>query len=482
MAKLIKTKIVATVGPASQDVGVLMRLIAAGVDCFRINFSHGTADQHQLMLDNIRAAARRQRATVAVMGDLCGPKIRVGAVQGGGVLLAEGTEITIQRKPVEGTAARISTTLAELIDDVRAGQRILLDDGKLELKVVRREPPKRVVCRVITGGVLAGGKGLNLPQTNLRLPALTEKDKRDAAWIASRDFDYVALSFVRRASDVTGLRKILTRSGSAAKIVAKIEKPQAMRNIDSILKVADAVLVARGDLGVEMPLPQVPLAQKRLVDLAGRAGKCCIVATQMLETMTESPSPTRAEVSDVANAVFDGADAVMLSGETAVGKHPVRAVKMMNEIARRVEDHLRDTDGDAHYGRRLSDDQRAGVVSGPLAAIARAVRALACGGEVRAVVAYSLTGSTAQALSKMRLPVPILMLTPTERAAQQACLYYGVQSARADLVEHTREVLAVAARHIRKLRWARKGQKVLVVSGRPLGKSGNTNTLVVHAV
>jgi len=482
---MIKTKIVATVGPASWDVPVLSRLVQAGADVFRINFSHGTPAERQRCLDNIRTVQRRGGEAIAVMADLCGPKIRVGKIVGGGVLLTAGSKLTIQRKTIEGTAERISTTLAELIDDVRRGQKILLDDGKLEVVVVARRPPEEITCRVVTGGVLGSGKGINLPETDLSLSALTEKDRTDARWIGKRDFDYVALSFVQQAADVKALRRMLRRAGSEAKIVAKIEKPKAMENIEEIIDAADAVLVARGDLGVEMALPEVPLAQKHLVRLCERAGKCCIIATQMLESMTACPTPTRAEVSDVANAVLDGADAVMLSGETAVGKYPVKAVKMMTQIARRVEKPTLYSEAGGPPSRRFADalDGRAGAgIEAPTVAVARAVHTLVHNEDVRAVVAYTLTGNTALMLGKMRLPVPILALTPSERVMQQACLFYGVQACMADLVEHTRDVLTVAARRIRKLRWARRGQKIVVVSGRPLGKPGNTNTLVVHTV
>ncbi len=481
MPTMIKTKIVATVGPATRGVTELTKLIKAGVDVFRINFSHGTIDEHDEMLTNIRAASKKLGAPLAVMADLCGPKIRVGQIEGGGVLLAEGNRLIIQRKPVVGTAERISTTLAELIDDVRVGQRILMDDGKLELKIIERKPPNRIVCQVVVGGILGSGKGVNLPQTSLKLSALTEKDHKDAAWIAKHDFDYVALSFVQRAADIRALRRILDKAKSEARIIAKIEKPQAMKNIDTILKAADALLVARGDLGVEMPMPEVPIAQKQLVALCEQAGKPCIVATQMLETMTTSPTPTRAEVSDVANAVFDGADAVMLSGETAVGKYPVKAVTMMNSIALRVERHLATIDHSQSH-RRFSDLREARTFTGPTAAIARAVHTLVAHEDIKAVVAYTLTGDTALKLAKMRLSAPVLALTPNRRVVQQAALYYGVRPGHADMVEHTRDVLSQAAKHVRRLRWASKGQKIVVVSGRPLGKGGLTNTLVVHTV
>ena len=494
---MIKTKIVATVGPASRDVPVLTRLIKAGVDVFRINFSHGTLAEHEQTLKNIRRVSDDLGEPLAVMADLCGPKIRVGKICGGGALLVKGAEITIQRKAVEGTAVRISTTLPELIDKVRKGRKIRLDDGKIELEVVRRPRTNEVLCRVVIGGILSSGKGVNLPSTNLSLSALTEKDRADAKWIARRDFDYVALSFVQKASDVKALRKILAGSGSEARIIAKIEKPQAVRNIDAIIDAADGILVARGDMGVEMNLSEVPLVQKRLARLCAETGKVCIVATQMLETMTEAPTPTRAEVSDVANAILDGTDAVMLSGETAVGKYPEKAVRMMNNIARRTERYINEVRADRHRlqcGELFSEPnelpsdrkrkhKRAGDrIPDDLLVVARATCAMVHSETVRAVVTFTLSGNTARVLSKMRLPVPILALTPSERVMQQACLCYGVCARRVKMFEHTREILPVAAREIRRLRWARKGDKIAVVSGRPLRKPGTINTLVVHTL
>ncbi len=495
---MIKTKIVATVGPASRDVPVLTKLVKAGVDVFRINFSHGTLDEHEQLLKNIRRVSDDLNEPLAVMADLCGPKIRVGKVCDGGALLEKGAEITIQRKPVTGNAKRISTTLPELIDRVRKGQKIRLDDGKIELEVIRSASAggSKILCRVVTGGVLSSGKGINLPKTNLALSALTEKDRADAKWIAQRDFDYVALSFVQKSADVKALRKILVGAGSEARIVAKIEKPQAVKNIDAIIAEADGVLVARGDMGVEMSLPEVPLVQKRLARLCAETGKSCIIATQMLETMTDNPTPTRAEVSDVANAILDGTDAVMLSGETAIGKYPERAVRMMNSIASRTERYLDEIRTDRrmrrHFKQALSEVEESGhgrrarrtgdQIPDDLLAIARATHALVNSETVRAVVTFTLSGNTARILSKMRLPVPILALTPSERVMQQACLSYGVCARRVKMFEHTREILPVAAREVRRLRWARKGDKIAVVSGRPLRKAGTINTLVVHTL
>jgi pyruvate kinase len=471
----IKTKIVATLGPASWDLPAVTSLASAGVDVFRLNFSHGTIEQHARSLANVRTAAQTLKRPLAVLADLCGPKIRVGPIAGGAITLADGAELIIQREPLEGTAARISTTLPELIDEVKTGERLSFNDGRIQLEILRTKAPREIVCRVLCGGELKSAKGVNLPDTDLSLPALTEKDRHDADWIAQQDIDYVALSFVQRARDIEHLRGILTTGGSSARIIAKIEKPQALRNIDAIIEAADAVLVARGDLGVEMDLPEVPVAQKQLAGLCQRAGKCCIIATQMLESMIDSATPTRAEVSDVANAVFDGADAVMLSGETAVGKYSVQAVLMMDAVCQRAERYLDNGHGDCLQHSQLQ-------LSGTDNAVIKAVHHIIHTDDIKAVAVFTVTGATARMLAKMRLEVPILALTPSQRVLQQACLFYGVQAELAETPRHTREVLSQAAQRIRGLKWAKKGEKIVVVSGRPLGKPGCINTIVVHTI
>ena len=469
---MIRTKIVATIGPASGGIDVIRRLVQAGCDVFRVNFSHGGEEQHEEFLRNLRAVEAELGAPLGVMADLCGPKIRVGPIEGGAVLLGDNQRITIRREPIEGNVERISTTLAELVDSVRAGEAILLDDGKLRLEV-EEAAADAVICRVVRGGMLAAGKGMNLPHTALKLSALTEKDRRDAAWIAAREFDYVALSFVRAADDVHQLRRLLAEGGGEAHIVAKIEKPRAVDHIEEIRDAADAVMVARGDLGVEMDLPAVPVAQKRIAALAQAAGKPCIIATQMLETMTDAPVPTRAEVSDVANAVLDHADAVMLSGETAVGKYPVEAVAMMDRIVREMQAY-HDPSAPA-----LPVPQSAHRT---LAAIAGAVREVLAVEDVAAVAVFTLTGTTARMLAKTRLTCPILAISPDLGVVRRMSLYYGVDAFRADAPPHTRNVLDLAAKYALQEGLARSGEKILVISGRPLGVPGATNSLVVHTV
>ncbi len=470
---IIRTKIVATVGPASGDIETIRRLVEAGVDVFRINFSHGSDEQHEQFLAAIRQVEAESDRPIAVMADLCGPKIRVGLIDGGSMLLPEKQRITIHRDPIEGHFDRISTTLGELVEQVRKGDAVLLDDGKIRLEVVEAPGDDRFVCEVVRGGILASGRGVNVPDTPLDLPSLTEKDRRDAAWLAGREFDYVAMSFVRTAKDIAALRKLLEQAGAAAHIVAKIEKPQAVENIDEIVAEADAIMVARGDLGVEMALPAVPVAQKRITRICQEAGKPCIIATQMLESMTTRAVPTRAEVSDVANAVLDHTDAVMLSGETAVGKFPVEAVTVMNDIVANVQ----------AYHDQTAERVRVAYATAPTtAALAAAVREIIATEKIAAIAVFTMTGATARMFSKHRVGCPILGLSPQIGTVRRMCLYYGVAPMEAAMPQHTRQVLGIAGDFALKRGIAKPGDKIIVISGRPLGEPGNTNTLVVHTI
>jgi pyruvate kinase len=468
----IRTKIIATIGPASADRAVLEALVEAGVDVFRINFSHGTEDQRERFFDTVRAIEAARGVHLAVLADLCGPKIRVNPLAEGQMVLVPGQELVIQRSLILGAEGRISTTLRELIDEVDLGQHILLDDGKLRLEVIARGEDE-ITCRVLRGGILLSGKGINLPHSGLSLSALTSKDRHDVDWIAEHDIDYVALSFVRRAEDLRGLRALLIEKGSKAKIIAKIEKPQALDVIDEIIEEADGVMVARGDLGVEMDLPSVPVAQKRIARKCQAAGKACIIATQMLESMTQAPSPTRAEVSDVANAVLDLADAVMLSGETAAGKFPVEAVTTMNNVVSRIE---------AYHDEVVSPSRVVCHASPTVAALAEAVRQISISHDIAAVAVFTATGTTAVVLSKSRLSRPILAMSPSLSVARQIALYYGVIAVQEAAPEHTRDILKIAEEHLLRAKLARRGDNVAVLSGRPIGAPGATNTLVIHHI
>jgi pyruvate kinase len=408
-----------------------------------------------------------------VLADLCGPKIRVGELEGGGWDLAAGDRVTVHRREIVGRDGELSTTFPELVDHVREGDTLLLDDGAIRMEVVDASPARAFVCKVLVGGRLLSGKGINLPRTDLRVGALTDKDVRDAAWLAGRDVDWVALSFVQSASDVRTLRALLEEHGSEAHVVAKIEKPQALAHIEDIVDTSDGVMVARGDLGVEMDLPSVPVAQKRIARLAQERGKVCIIATQMLESMTTSATPTRAEVSDVANAVLDRADAVMLSGETAVGRHPVGAVRMMNEILANVQQYHDETRAPARVTWTRARTE---------SALAAAVREILAHVEVAAVAAFTSSGTTARILSKYRLPCPIIAITQHERTLHRMTLYYGVEPVLSEAPEHTREVLATASREALERGLASRGDRLVVVTGRPIGRPGAANTLVLHEV
>lgn len=468
-----RTKIVATVGPASGSREKLRALVEAGVDVFRINFSHGDDEQRGDFLHHIRAVEHDVGRPVAICGDLCGPKIRVGMIQGGEVELEAGREIVIKRMPVDGTAECISTTLPELVDAVRSGERILLADGRLHLEVVRTSRPEDFTCRVIVGGALSSGKGVNVPETELPISALTEKDLQDIRWIAQRDFDYVALSFVQQAADVDALRRLLDQHGSQAQIIAKIEKPQALNHIDAIIETADAVMIARGDLGVEMDFPVVPIAQKTITHKCQVVGKPCIIATEMLESMIDSPRPTRAEVSDVANAVFDHADAVMLSAESSIGKYPIEAVDAMHRVVVAAEAFLEQ--------RR---DAETVTLSEPstTAALATAVRQVMHMQQIAAIALFTASGTTARLLAKNRPACPILALSSQLGVTRRACLYYGVVPRIVDLPESVEKFLNRSESMAKALHLATSGDRVIVLAGHPIGAAGGTKILIVEEI
>ncbi|HEY8290940.1 MAG TPA: pyruvate kinase [Thermomicrobiales bacterium] len=410
------TKIVATLGPATRDKDVLAALIRAGVDVVRLNFSHGTQDEHAAAYAMVRAIAKRLGQPLAVMQDLQGPKIRTGTLVGGKpVTLHDGATFRITTDDIEGTAERVSTTYQQLPADVQEGERILLDDGHLELRVTAIEGAD-VVTTVVHGGSLSEQKGINLPGVKISVPALTEKDLADLVFGVALGVDYVALSFVRTPHDVRLARAALKRLNSTTPLIAKIEKPEALDDLPGVIDAADGVMVARGDLGVELSPERVPSAQKRIIRLANARGKVVITATQMLESMTTNPEPTRAEASDVFNAILDGTDAVMLSGETAIGAYPIQTVQMMQRIAAQAE-------------MALPDGQERGVRSRQTAsrAIAEAAVQLARDVRARALVVVTRTGYTARLVSSLRPPMPILVLTQDRAVYDSLALWWGLQ-------------------------------------------------------
>jgi pyruvate kinase len=464
------TKIVATLGPATDAPGTLEQFLAAGVDVFRLNASHGTQADHAKRIAAVRQAASGAGAHVGILLDLQGPKIRLGRFEGGRCMLDTGATFTITTENVMGNSERASTGYARFAQEVRPGDRILLADGAVELRAVARDE-KSVRNEVVNGGPIGDHKGINLPGVQVSLPSLTEKDLSDLEFGLASGIDLVALSFVRGAGDVQKLRDRL--GGRPAPIVAKIEKPEAWENIESILGVADGVMVARGDLGVETALEKVPRIQKSIIRRARRSGRFVITATQMLESMIEHPTPTRAEVSDVANAIFDGTDAVMLSAETSMGKYPVEAVRFMSRIANEAEASIR------NKGYQEPPQSQAPTNAETLA---DAAYHAARDSHAAAIVVFTATGSSARLVSRYRPPVSIYAITPHDTTARQLSVSYGVTPLLAPDVSNTDEMLAQMDRVMVEGGFLQPGQLVVFLAGQPVGRAGTTNLMKLHRV
>lgn len=452
-----RTRILATLGPASAKPAVLEALLAAGLDAVRLNFSHGTHDSHAAAYRAVREAAAKAGRTVAVLQDLQGPKIRVGNVAGEGMPVPTGSRLTITTRTVEGANGVVSTEYQDLPKDVRKGDRVLLDDGNIELRV-REVRSRDVICDVVDGGLLKSHKGINVPGAALSAGALTEKDREDARFGLRLGVDFVALSFVRRAKDVEELRALMKKEGRVAPIVAKIEKPQAVEALDEIIAAADGVMVARGDLGVEVSLEMIPAFQKRIIERANRAGKLVITATQMLESMTENPIPTRAEVTDVANAILDGTDAIMLSGETAVGKYPVETVKRMAAIAEATEENLFDFSRPVHPA---SSDEKGDFTPAVVRLAGHAAREV----NPAAIVVFTRSGRSARLLSDERPRAPIAAFTTAEETCNRLGLYWGVRPRRVGEMASTEDLLRLGERRLLEERLAKPGDTVIFVLG-----------------
>ncbi|MDR1213361.1 MAG: pyruvate kinase [Propionibacteriaceae bacterium] len=464
-----RAKIVCTLGPAVDGVDELIRLIEAGMDVARLNLSHGDHDEHGRRLDDVRQAARATGKPVMVLADLQGPKIRLGRFAQGPVELRAGDRFVITTEPVLGTAERASTTFQGLPGDVKAGDSILIDDGRIEL-LARRVEGSEVITEVVTGGQVSDHKGINLPGVAVSVPALTDKDADDLRWALDRGVDMVALSFVRDAADIEPVHAIMDQVGLRLPVVAKIEKPQAVQKLDAIIDAFDAFMVARGDLGVELPFEQVPLVQKRIIQAARTWAKPVVVATQMLESMIAAPLPTRAEASDVANAVMDGADAVMLSGETSVGAYPVEAVAAMERIVGAVEQ-----DGLSQIAAIDWDPRTtSGVVAWGAAEIAQRLA-------VPYIVAFSKTGDTARRIARLRTEIPVLCFTPSQRVRRQLSLVWGLRTFISQTYE-LEPMLDEMDQTLISQGVVEPGQRVVVLYGLPLGITGKTNTVYVHRV
>jgi pyruvate kinase len=464
------TKIVATLGPATDAPGVLEQLLAAGVNVFRLNASHGTHEEHAARIEAVRSAARQARAFPGILLDLQGPKIRLGRFAGGTSTLETGATFTITTEPVTGNAEIASTGYANFARDVKPGDRILLADGTVELRAVAKDETS-VRTEVVAGGVIGDHKGINLPGVQVSIPSLTEKDLNDLHFGLCAGVDLVALSFVRSAADVQQLRDRL--GGRPVPIVAKIEKPEGWESIEPILNVTDGVMVARGDLGVETALEKVPRIQKSIIRRARRKGRFVITATQMLESMIERPTPTRAEVSDVANAIYDGTDAVMLSAETSMGKYPVEAVRFMARIAAEAEASLRSKgyQDPPHSAQPTSAE-----------ILADAAYHAARESGAAAIVVFTSTGSSARLVSRYRPPVSIYAITPHDTTTRQLSVNYGVTPILAPDVSSTDEMLAQMDRVMVEGGYLEKGELVVFLAGQPVGRPGTTNLMKLHRV
>ncbi|HTL23244.1 MAG TPA: pyruvate kinase [Mycobacteriales bacterium] len=461
-----RAKIVCTLGPATASYERVRALVYAGMDVARLNFSHGTHEDHQRAYEHVRQAADESGRGVGVLIDLQGPKIRLGKFAHGPVVWGTGELVTITTEQVPGDHDLVSTTYAGLADDVSVGDRVLVDDGRIGLKVVAVDGP-RVQLKVVEGGQVSDNKGVSLPNVGVNVPALSEKDEADLRFGMGLRADMVALSFVRSADDVRRVHEIMDEFGARLPVLAKIEKPQAVENLDAVVAAFDGLMVARGDLGVEMPLERVPLVQKAAIQAAREQSKPVIVATQMLDSMITHPRPTRAEASDVANAVLDGADAVMLSGETSVGSYPVETVATMARIVVAAEERLSVVPKVDVPPRRIAD--------------AIAAAAAAVGGQVgaKALVAFTQSGSTARVLAEHRSPIPLLAFTPVPEVRSQLSLVWGVEAFLVPTVEHTDEMVRQVDHAMLSLGRMKEGECVTIVAGSPPGTPGSTNALRV---
>ncbi|MFF8988620.1 pyruvate kinase [Streptomyces sp. NPDC014983] len=469
-----RAKIVCTLGPATDSYDQIKALVEAGMDVARFNLSHGTRAEHEERYQRVRKAADESGRSVGILADLQGPKIRLGRFAEGPVLLERGDEFTITVEDgVAGDRHRCGTTYAGLAEDVTPGERVLVDDGRVCLEVTAVDGP-RVRTRVVEGGMVSDHKGLNLPGVAVSVPALSEKDEEDLRWALHTGFDIVALSFVRSGDDARAVHRIMAEEGRRLPVIAKIEKPQAVANLDDIVAAFDGLMVARGDLGVEMPLEQVPIVQKRAIKLARRNAKPVIVATQMLDSMVDNARPTRAEASDVANAVLDGTDAVMLSGETSVGKYPVETVRTMAKIVTAAEEDML-----AKGLPPLTERNKPRTQGG---AVARAAAEMGDFLGARFLVAFTQSGDTARRLSRYRPPIPLLAFTPEPATRSQLSLTWGAETFLGPHVDSTDAMVDQVDELLLRYGRCEKGDVVVITAGSPPGVSGSTNMVRVHRI
>ena len=466
-----RAKIVATMGPATASVEKIEELITAGMNVARLNMSHGNREDQIQMLSYIRTAAKNKNVDIGIFADLQGPKIRLGIFENGPVQLVAGDSFTITTVDIKGTNEKASTTYKGLPGDVNVGDLILIDDGLVVL-TVKSKSETEVDCEVVEGGAISNNKGINLPGVAVSVPALSDKDEEDLKWALSAGVDMVALSFVRSAKDSEDVKRVMTEVGTYVPVIAKIEKPQAVTALVEICETFDAIMVARGDLGVELPLEQVPIVQKRAITLARQFGKPVIVATQMLDSMVNSHRPTRAETSDVANAVFDGADALMLSAETSVGVDPVHVVAVMASIIKTVE-----MDGGTKLPEIATDSIRSTAF-----AVARGAVQIAESVSASYLCAFTESGRSARLVARLRPVVPLLAFTPVEQVRRQLSLVWGVGAFEVASASSTDEMVRHLDRMLVETKRAKDGERVVVISGVPPGVSGTTNGVRVHEI
>jgi len=471
-----RTKIIATLGPACSSEEVIDRLLTHGVDVFRLNFSHGTHEQHEKTINTVRESSMALGRYVPIVGDIQGPKIRIGEVDGV-VILENGAKFEITTEPLLGNAERVSTPFVALPREVQSGHRIMINDGLVEL-VVTAIDEHTVTTRVLHGGPISSKKGMNFPDSELTIPAITEKDRIDVAFAVQHHLDYIAASFIRRRSDIEELRALLTSlGGDDVNVIAKLEKPQAIDNLEEILSVSDGVMVARGDLGVELPPEAVPMVQKRILNEASRWGRFAITATQMLESMTTNARPTRAEASDVANAIFDGSDAVMLSAETASGRYPLESVQMMARIISAAEQNHRLYSLQRPAFRKASEqDEFTDALAGAANYAAEQI-------DAKYIVVFTQTGFAARLMSKFRPKAPIIALTPSSWVARRMNILWGVQPyVLRDIGDYHEQIVDRVDEYLLQKDIVRAGDRLVILMGSPIYQRAKTNLLRVHRV
>jgi pyruvate kinase len=471
------TKIVATIGPASQDEGMIRQLIRAGMDVARINFSHGDHETHGRVIETVRRVAAEEKVVVAILADIQGPKIRIGKVVPEPLLLKEGDKLTLTLDNVSGENNIISLPHPEFVQDITSGTILLLDDGNLQF-LVKETTARTVHCEVVIGGELKSRKGVSAPNAKLTLSAITDKDKGDIEFALKMKADYIAMSFVRSADDIRQLRWMMNFFGGDAGVIAKIEMAEALDNIEAIIEVCDAIMVARGDLGVETPAENVPFQQKRIIKLCNKAGKPVITATQMLESMTKNPRPTRAEASDVYNAIMDGTDAVMLSAESASGDYPVKAVEVMANIARSAESHIwagRSPVTRFDVGQVKGAEGISNIIGEATFHISEALKPVG-------IITTTLSGYTTRWVAKERPQAPIMCMTPSEKTYRRMALVWGVLPLLVPEFNTIDEMIGVTIRAAHDAKLVRRGDIVVIIAGVPFGVIGQTNLLKVHRV